>query len=68
MQATDFENLQDEASKHINQAQAITLLIFTDQAYTKLNPAVMDNALWALTDTLERLNQLLDVPNQLKLA
>lgn len=67
MQATDF-NFQDEASKHVNQAQAIALLIFTDQAYTKLNPVVMDNALLALHDTLERLNQLLDVPNQLKLA
>jgi len=68
MQATDFETFQDEASKHVNQAKAIATLIFTDQAYSKLNTDVMDNALWALTDTLERLNQLLDVPIQLKLA
>ncbi|WP_438461943.1 hypothetical protein [Marinomonas sp. PE14-40] len=68
MQAMDFENFQDEASKHANQAQAIALLIFTDQAYTKLSPVIMDNALWALTDTLERLSQLLEVPKELKLA
>ena len=68
MQTTDFQDFQDEASKHVNQAKAIALLICTDQAYTKLNPEVMDNALWALTDSLERLNQLLDAPKQLKLA
>ena len=55
---TDLTSLHDDASKYISHALAIVVLISNENAYRNVNPDIIENALWNVTDTLTKLDKL----------
>ncbi len=54
----DITALHDNASKHISHALSIVVLISNESAFKNVSPAIIENALWSVTDSLTKLDQL----------
>ncbi|PJE55656.1 hypothetical protein [Marinomonas sp. BSi20584] len=54
----NFENFHDDASKYIDQALSTVILISHESAFTNVNPKIIEQALWSVTESLTKLDQL----------
>ena len=60
MQNTDIQSIYDDACKYISHSRAIVTLISNENAFKNINPIIIENALWSVTENLAKLDQLFD--------